>query len=79
MTAVQFEPGRKPTDERSSLESLARETDTAFSLVQAIYEEELQALAAHATVKTYVRLIAMRRTRLVLQALESKAALDEVH
>lgn len=79
MTVIHADANRKANDERSSLETLARETDTAFNLVQAIYQEELEALAAQAKVTTYVRLLAMRRTRLVVQALDGKHVPEDIH
>ncbi len=57
-------------DEVTRLESLAQETDTSLNLVKAIYTEELEALEQQARIRTYLTVIAMRRTRLILQDLE---------
>ncbi len=70
-------PGQK--DEATRLESLARETDTSINLVKAIYSEELQALEQQARIRTYLSVIAMRRTRLKLQDLDGSAGELEIH
>jgi hypothetical protein len=70
-------PGQK--DEAARLESLAQETETSVNLVKAIYSEELQALEQQARIRTFLTVIAMRRTRLILQNLDGSAAQLEVH
>lgn len=67
------------SDETSRLESLAQETGTALHLVKAIYSDELLALEHDARIRTYLSVIAMRRTRMILQHLDGSAAEAEVH
>lgn len=69
-------PSRLKADETTRLESLARETDTSVNLVRTIFTEELQALEQEAKVRTFLAVIAMRRTRLILKSLESNNAAD---
>lgn len=66
-------------DETTRLESLAQETDTALNLVKTIYTEELHALESQARIRTFLSVIAMRRTRMILQHLDSSAEQLEVH
>lgn len=66
-------------DEATRLESLAQETDTALHLVKAIYSDELRALESQARIRTFLTVIAMRRTRIILQHLDGDAEHLEVH
>jgi len=66
-------PAQSQKDEVQRLESLAHDTDTSLNLVKAIYTEELQALEQQARIRTFLTVIAMRRTRLILQDLDGSA------
>jgi Protein of unknown function (DUF3562) len=72
-------PARQRADETNRLESLAQETETSLNLVKAIYLEELRALEKQAKVSTFVAVIAMRRTRLILRSLGSQDEALGVH
>lgn len=76
MQAAVLDPARQKADETTRLESLARETDTSVNLVRTIFSEELHALEQEAKVRTFVAVIAMRRTRLILKSLEAKPVGD---
>jgi hypothetical protein len=79
MEPVTVNPARQRADESGSLETLATETDTSLNLVKQIYTEELQALEKDAKVRTFMKVIAMRRTRQILQSLESRIPGADVH
>ena len=79
MQSALLNPARQQTDETKRLESLAQEMDTSIQLVKAIYSEELKAIEDQAKVRTYVSVIAMRRTRLILRSLESKVPAPDMH
>jgi hypothetical protein len=61
-----------PADE-AVIAALAHRTHTARELVQRLYEEELAALHAQASVKHFVPIIAGRRVRQRLMALKHGA------
>ena len=79
MHSPTINPARQRAEEIKRLETLAQETDTSLNLVQAIYSEELKALEEQAKVRTFLGVIAMRRTRLILRSLESKAVALDMH
>ena len=79
MEPVTANPARQRADESGSLETLAAETDTSLNLVNQIYTEELQALEKDAKVRNFMKVIAMRRTRQILQSLESRNPGADVH
>ena len=79
MQPASSNPTRQRADEANRLESLAQETDTSLNLVKAIYSEELRALEKQAKVSTFVPVIAMRRTRLILRSLGSQDEALGVH
>lgn len=66
-------PARHRADDSNRLELLAQETETSLNLVKAIFAEQLQTIENQAKVQTFVSVIAMRRTRLILKRLEAKA------
>jgi Protein of unknown function (DUF3562) len=72
-------PVRQKADEAHRLEMLAQETDTSVNLVKAIYLEQLKSLEQDAKVRTFLAVIAMRRTRLILRDLESKESAVDMH
>ena len=49
--------------------TIARETATSIDLVRALYEEEVAALSAGATVRQFIGVIATRRVKLQLRQL----------
>jgi len=79
MEPVTVNPAKQRADESASLETLASETDTSLNLVKQIYTEELEALKKDAKVRTFMKVIAMRRTRQILQSLESRSPAPDVH
>ncbi len=52
----------RPADE-ATIAALARETDTDQEVVKYLYEEELATLQAHASVKNFIGIIAVRHVR----------------
>jgi len=49
--------------DQAAVDAIARETATSVDVVKALYEKELATLAAHATVRQYVGVIATSRVR----------------
>jgi hypothetical protein len=47
----------------ATIAALAQETDTDASLVQSLYEQEIEQLHAHSSVKNFIGVIAARRVR----------------
>lgn len=79
MESTPVNPAKQRNDENASLETLASETDTSINLVKQIYTEELQSLERDAKVRTFMKVIAIRRTRQILQSLESRSTAADVH
>jgi hypothetical protein len=57
---------------RSVAETLARETHQPVELVAQVYASERQALESHASITTYIDVLAMRRVKLILKACEEQ-------
>lgn len=79
MQPAPLSPARQRADEASRLELLAQETETSVNLVKAIYSEEIRTLEEQAKVRTFVTVIAMRRTRLILQGLGAGNRVTDMH
>jgi hypothetical protein len=45
------------------VDTLAKETATSVDVVRAMYDEQIATLNAHATIKQFIVVIAMRRVR----------------
>ena len=68
--AISLEPVQSKANE-TVVATIARDTDTATDVVKALYEEEVAALTANATVRQFIGVIATRRVRQQLRALSS--------
>lgn len=65
-------PSLKPTHVRAdhaAVDAIAQETSTSTHVVKALYDEEFAALAAQATIKQFVGVIATRRVKQQLRRL----------
>jgi hypothetical protein len=60
--AVSLEPTQARAD-HATVDAIAKETSTSLDIVQALYEEEVASLSAHATIKQFVGVIATRRVK----------------
>lgn len=67
--ATLIEPMAGPAKHEQAIQAIAEEMDVSIERVRVIYETECSRLNAHASVQTFVSLIA---TRLVKNALQSK-------
>jgi hypothetical protein len=66
--AVSLEPTQARAD-HAAVDAIAKETSTSLDVVQALYEEEVATLSAHATIKQFVGVIATRRVKQHLRLL----------
>jgi hypothetical protein len=55
------------TQDRSTTEEIAKDTDTPAEDVEKIYEQELSSLASDAKITQYLGVLATRRVRLMLR------------
>jgi Protein of unknown function (DUF3562) len=66
--AISLEPTQAKAD-YAAVDSIAKETSTSLDVVKALYEEEVATLAAQATIKQFVGVIATRRVKQQLRLL----------
>ena len=60
--AISLEPVQSKASE-AVVNTIARETETSSDVVKALYEEEVAALTANATVRQFIGVIATKRVR----------------
>ena len=68
--AISLEPVQSKANE-ASVDTIARETETSADLVKALYEEEVAALTANATVRQFIGVIATKRVKQQLRSLHN--------
>jgi hypothetical protein len=66
--AISLDPVQSRTND-AVVATIARETATSTDLVKALYEEEVAALSANATVRQFIGVIATKRVRQQLRSL----------
>lgn len=66
--AIGLESTQAESD-HAAVDAIARETSTSPDVVKALYEEEVATLAAQATIKQFVGVIAIRRVKQQLRRL----------
>lgn len=71
-SAISLEPLQTKASD-ASVAAIAYETATSTDLVKALYEEEVAALSAQATVRQFIGVIATRRVKQQLRELGSAA------
>jgi hypothetical protein len=69
--AISLEPVQSKAND-AVVASIARETATSTDLVRTLYEEEVAALTASATVRQFIGVIATKRVRQQLRSLGSR-------
>ena len=65
--AISLEPVQSQAND-AVVATIARETATSTDLVKALYEEEVAALTANATVRQFIGVIATKRVRQQLRS-----------
>jgi len=60
--AISLEPSQAKAD-HAVVDAIAHDTSTSADIVKVLYEEEVAALAAQATIKQFVGVIATKRVR----------------
>jgi hypothetical protein len=68
--AISLEPVQSKAND-AVVATIARETETSTDVVKALYEEEVAALTAHATVRQFIGVIATKRVRQQLRSLDA--------